>query len=962
MIPLPDGLRFLAEERVARYARAARAAGLDPWRMDDGPGDAERVWALSEFVAESCIRRPEMLSDLHESGDLARSHAEGEDDAAQARRVSLHLAGLGRAIGSDPDNEELKRALRRVRQREMVRIAWRDIAGLGDLSQTMLETSAFADAAINATCDVLHRRLAAIAGEPRDARGRQVRLAVYALGKLGAEELNFSSDIDLLFAYPERGGCAGGRKALSNEAFFDRLGRELVQTLSERTQDGIVFRVGTRLRPFGSGGPLVASFSALEDYYQNHGLDWERYALIRARAISADGAGLLEYLRPFVYRRYLDFGALESIREMKRSITDEVARGELSDDVELGAGGIREIEFTGHAFQLVRGGRVPGLRERRTLRVIESLGRLGLLPGYAAEELDRAYRFLRTTEHRLQQMQDRQQHTLPGDELARTALAAGTGFPDWLTFKTELDRQRHRVHAHFAQVLGPIEIEAQPEDAIASLWAGNLDRTRAAELLSAEGFECGTDAYDVVRRFSETHAVRFLDTHARTRLKRLMPDLVRACAKGRAAVTTLSRVLRIVETIARRSAYIALLCERPIALSRFVQLCRASPWIALEIERHPMLLDELIDPGTLYAPLDQAALIGDMDARVANVTPGDTEEEMAVLRQFKHANVLRVASADVTNTMPLMVVSDHLTDIAEITLAQASKFALRDLVARHGEPGCRIGGKRQRAPFAIVAYGKLGGFELGYGSDLDLVFIHGSAGEGQETHGPKVIDNARFFLRVAQRIIHFITTRTADGVLYEIDARLRPDGAKGMLVNSINGLAGYLRESAWTWEQQALVRARVVTGEPGLRKRFMALRREILLRPRDPVQLKREVREMRERMRANLARDTRTDFDLKQGAGGIADIEFMVQYAVLRWARELGDYLDYTDNIRLLDGCDKTGLMRQEEARLLTDAYRAYRVRAHANALRDAVSVVSGDELAEHREHVCRIWRELMET
>ena len=861
-----------------------------------------------------------------------------------------------------PATRSLKRALRRARQREMVRIAWRDISGLGDLEQIMLEISAFADAAINATCDVLHRRLAAILGEPRDTRGRQVRLIVYALGKLGAEELNFSSDIDLLFAYPERGRCTGGRKTLSNEEFFARLGRELVQALSERTRDGLVFRVDMRLRPFGNSGPLVASLGALEDYYQNHGLDWERYALIRARAVSAEGGGLLEHLRPFVYRRYLDFGALESIREMKRLITDEVAREEPTDNIKLGAGGIREIEFTGHAFQLVRGGRVPGLRERRTLGVIERLGRLGLLPGDAADELARAYRFLRTAEHRLQQMQDRQLHTLPGDELTRTTLAAGMGFRDWFTFKAELDRHRYRAHTHFFQVLGPIEPEAQPQDTIASLWAGNLDQTRAAELLVAAGFECGTDAYDVVRRFAETHTVRFLDSLARVRLARLMPDLVRACANGRPAVTTLSRALRIVETIARRSAYIALLCERPIALSRFVQLCRASPWIAIEIGRHPMLLDELIDPGTLYAPLDQAALMGDMDARIANTTPGDTEEEMAVLRQFKHANVLRVAAADVTKTMPLMVVSDHLTDVAEITLAQASKFALRDLVARHGEPGCCIGGKRQRASFAIVAYGKLGGFELGYGSDLDLVFIHDGEGESQETRGPKVIDNARFFLRVAQRIIHFITTRTVDGVLYEIDARLRPDGAKGMLVNSLNGLAGYLRESAWTWEQQALVRARVVAGEPGLRERFMALRREILLRPRDPVQLKREVREMRERMRANLARDTSTDFDLKQGAGGVADIEFMVQYAVLRWARELGDYLDYTDNIRLLDGCDKTGLMKPEEVRLLTDAYRAYRVRVHANVLRDAGGVVSGDEFAEHREHVCRIWRELMET
>ena len=905
-----------------------------------------------------------MLSELHESGDLVRSYAEGEDDAAQARRVSLYLARLRRATGSEPDDETLKRELRRVRQREMVRIAWRDLAGLADLTQIMLETSALADAVVRATCEMLHRRLAVTLGEPSDSRGRQLRLVVYALGKLGAEELNFSSDIDLLFAYPERGECVGGRKALSNEEFFGRLGRKLVQTLSERTRDGIVFRVDMRLRPFGAGGPLVASFSALEDYYQNHGRDWERYALIRARAISgddADGARLLECLRPFVYRRYLDFGALESIREMKRLIANEVARRELTDNIKLGAGGIREIEFTSHAFQMVRGGRVPALRNRRTLGVIEHLGRLRLLPGYAAEELAQAYRFLRTTEHRLQQMQDRQQHTLPEVELTQAQLAAGMGFENWLGFKAEIDRQRHRVHTHFAHVLGPIRTEAQPEDAISAMWTGNLDHTEAAELLGTTGFESGADAYDAVRRFAETHAVRFLDSRARARLARLMPDLVRACANGRPAVTTLARILKIMETIARRSAYIALLCERPIALSRLVQLCRASPWIALEIGRHPMLLDELLDPFTLYAPLDRAALIGDMDTRVANVAPQDTEQEMAVLRQFKHANVLRVAAADVANTMPLMIVSDHLTDIAEITLAQASKFALRDLVARHGEPNCRIMDKQQHAPFAIVAYGKLGGFELGYGSDLDLVFIHGSTGEDQETSGPRVIDNARFFLRVAQRIIHFITTRTADGVLYEIDARLRPDGAKGVLVNSLNGLAGYLRESAWTWEQQALVRARVVAGDPGLRKRFMALRREILLRSRDPVQLKREVREMRERMRVNLARDTSMDFDLKQGTGGIADIEFMVQYAALRWARELGDYLDYTDNIRLLDGCDKTGVMKPEDVRLLTDAYREYRVCAHVNALHDAGGVVPSGEFAEHRDGVSRIWRELME-
>ena len=965
MPSLPRALRTLAAQRTSRYTEAAERGDLAPWRVEDGPGEAERVWACSEFVAESCARHPDMLADLRESGDLGRCYAQGDDESARKQCASLHLARLREALGESPGEDALLRGLRRMRRREMVRIAWRDIGGLAGLEEVMGETSAYADAVLAYTCDVLHRRLAATLGEPTSPQGRRQRLVVYALGKLGAEELNFSSDIDLLFAYPEEGECLNGRKALSNQEFFARLGQKLVQALSERNEEGFVFRVDMRLRPFGNAGPLVSSFDALEDYYQNHGRDWERYALIRARAVTGDGndaASLLERLRPFVYRRYLDFGALQSMREMKRLISDEVARRGLEDHIKLGAGGIRELEFTGQAFQMVRGGRVPTLRDRHILRVIAELGRLRLLPDYAAAELDRAYRFLRTAEHRIQQMQDRQCHTLPEDETARACLAAGVGFSDWAAFSAELERQRARVHAHFAQVLGPSVADTPFEDPLAVVWAGSLDEAQAGAQLDATGYEDGGEAYAAIRRFADTHSIRFLDTRGRERLGRLMPDLLRACARSRPAGETLSRALRIIETIARRSVYVALLCERPIALSQLVRLCRASPWISLQIGRHPLLLDELLDPRTLYAPLDRAALIEDLALRLADVPTGDVEQEMAVLRQFKHASTLRVAAADVARTMPLMVVSDHLTDIAEITLAKAAEIAMRDLVTRHGEPHCLIQAEVRLAPFAIVAYGKLGGFELGYGSDLDLVFIHGSSGEAQQTCGPRVIDNARFFARVAQRVIHFITMRTADGVLYEVDARLRPDGGKGILVNSLGGLAGYLRESAWTWEQQALVRARVVAGDRAVSERFVELRREILLRTREPGQLRTEVRKMRERMRANLSRDTETNFDLKQGKGGIADIEFMVQYAALRWASKLGDYLDYTDNIRLLDGCDKTGLMEPRDVRSLTDAYRAYRARMHENALHESPGIVPLEEFAEHREAVSRIWRELMEA
>ena len=962
---LPGTLHTLAAARAARYTEAAVRAGIDPWRMAEGPGLAERVWACSEFVAESCARYPAMLADLLESGDLERCHADGEDGAAQRHCVSRHIERLRASLGESPGEEALRQGLRRMRRREMVRIAWRDIGGLAGLEESMADTSAFADAVLAYSADVLHRRLASTLGEPTSPQGRRQRLIVYALGKLGAEELNFSSDIDLLFAYPEAGECLNGKKTLANQEFFARLGQKLVQALSDRSEEGIVFRVDMRLRPFGSAGPLVSSFDALEDYYQNHGRDWERYALIRARPVTGDagdGTNLIERLRPFVFRRYLDFGALQSMREMKRLIGDEVVRRGLQDHIKLGAGGIRELEFTGQAFQMVRGGRVSALRNRHILRVIAELGRLRLLPDYAADELDRAYRFLRTAEHRIQQMQDRQCHTLPGDDNGRACLAAGMGFDDWGAFAVELERHRGRVHAHFNQVLGPATVDAQFEDPLAALWAGSLDEAQAGAQLDEAGYEDGAEAYAAVRRFSDTHAVRFLDTRGRERLGRLMPDLLRACGRSRPACDTLSRALKVIETFARRSVYIALLCERPIALSQLVRLCRASPWIALQVGRHPLLLDELLDPRTLYAPLDRAALIEDLATRLGDVPQGDTEQEMAVLRQFKQANTLRVAAADVARTMPLMVVSDHLTDIAEITLAKAAEIATRDLVTRHGEPCCRIEEEDRPASFAIVAYGKLGGFELGYASDLDVVFVHDSDGEAQQTRGPRVIENARFFARLAQRVIHFVSMRTADGVLYEIDARLRPDGGKGILVNSLRGLAGYLRESAWTWEQQALVRARVVAGDQTVRESFIALRREILLRPREPARLRTEVREMRERMRSNLSRDTKADFDLKQGTGGIADIEFMVQYVVLRWASRLGDYLDYTDNIRLLDGCDKTDLMEPGDVRSLTDAYRAYRARMHQNALHEFPGVVPQEEFWGHRKAVSRIWRELMEA
>jgi glutamate-ammonia-ligase adenylyltransferase len=928
-----------------------------PADLEALPGDAERVFACSDYVTASCLADTSLLPELLASGDLLTKH---RDHGAEIYRRRVREAAADVA-----DEAALIKVLRQLKRREMVRIAWRDIGGLAGFEETLDDTSAFADATLETSVARLYAWLVADLGEPRGADGAAQPLVVLALGKLGAGELNFSSDIDLIFTFPQAGTTQGGRRELSNDEFFLRLGRQLINVLGSRTEEGFVYRVDMRLRPFGASGPLVLSFDAIEHYYQVHGRDWERYALIRARAITGStwGESLLERLRPFIYRRYFDFGALESMRDMKTLIEEEVARKGLTDNVKLGPGGIREIEFTGQAFQMVRGGRQPELRGRRILRVIRRLAEGGYLPEYALRDLCDAYRFLRTTEHRLQQVADRQVHTLPADDQGRERLAAGMGFADWSTFSRALTQHRERVNAQFSQVFGSEQAagDSDSDEELKRLWTGDPELGEATGILRGLGYSHAEEAWEHVQRIKDSHTLKRLDERGRARLVRLLPSLLRAIGSQDEPVLTLKRVFHIIETIARRSAYLALLAERPLALSQLVRLCAASPWIARHLGRHPLLFDELLDPRTLYAPLDPAALAADIDHRLAATSPGDLEQEMEILRQFKQANVLHVAAADVARAMPLMVVSDHLTEIAETSLRQVLRLAWRDMSARYGEPRCGEPPQRRVAPFAIAAYGKLGGIELGYGSDLDIVFLHGSEGANQHTDGDRQVDNAVFFSRLGQRLIHYLTTATAEGTLYELDFRLRPDGASGLLVNAIEGLRSYLFDEAWTWEHQALVRARVVAGSEELARRFAEIRRQVLLMERDDETLRQEVRDMRERMRRELGSGSPAEPDLKQDAGGIADIEFMVQYGALHWAARLGDHLDYTDNIRLLEGFAKARLMRTDDVEFLMDAYRAYRARVHALALQEETIVTGDGELDHYREGVVRIWCELME-
>ncbi len=939
-------------EQWARWQARAHGLGVPTPAAWVLRASQPRVWEASEYLVREMERTPSLLDDLLVRGHLLGDYAQGEMD----RQLRQLLAGI-------EDVPSLHKALRQFRRYQMLRIIWRDIAGWAPLQETLENLSALADTCISRTLDVLHAWQVREQGQPLDTAGNPQRLLVLGMGKLGARELNLSSDIDLIFCFPEHGQVRG-HPSLSCEQFFHRQAQSLIQALDNQTVDGFVFRVDARLRPFGDSGPLVLSFDAMESYYHSQAREWERYAMVKVRPVAGDTQAieqLMGVLRPFVYRRYLDFAAIESLRDMKRMIAKELERKGMANNVKLGLGGIREIEFIGQVFQIIRGGREPELQIRPILPVLRLLGEKGLLPDYVVSELIDAYEFLRLVENRIQAWRDQQTHVLPEQPEGRLRLARAMGFTGWGPFVQVLDRHRLRVQGHFDKVFAAPQAEGDNQEAesdYAALWRDSIDRDQALSLLAEAGFEDPGAALNRLNQCRGSAACRGLGQRGYTRLNRLMPMLLEAAAGARPPGTTLERLLRLVESIAKRTAYLALLVENPIALSQLVRLVAISPWVADQLTRHPLLLDELLDPRRLYAPLHRQDLSSELCTMLGSLDPGDQEQQMERLRQFAQSNMLRVAAADLTGVIPVMIVSDYLTEIAEVTLTAALEKSHEHLVARHGQPRGVLG---DDSGFAVIGYGKMGGIELGYGSDLDLVFLHGNREAGAMTDGGRQVGNGMFYARLGQRLIHMLDTRTPSGVLYEVDLRLRPDGASGLLVSSLDAFTHYQMESAWTWEHQALLRARPVAGDPALRSRFRAIRLEVLARERDADQLRIDVCEMREKMRIRLDRGNREFFDLKQGHGGIADIEFMVQYAVLRWAARYPDLLDWTDNVRLLDGLSSHGLLPGDTARDLADAYRTLRTDYHRFSLQNLPGRIPQARLVEERRRVRELWHELMQ-
>jgi len=914
-----------------------------------------KTWACSDFIARNCIRYPQMfIALLAESFESTRS----PDDYSKL---------VEQAVSSVADDAKLMTALRELRQQEMVRIAWRDLNQLASVETILHEITNLAIAMVSITLRALEKEQAEIFGMPCDANGEEQSLLVAAMGKMGGGELNFSSDIDLIFTFSEDGETTGQRHT-SHYEFYLKVIRKLVKVLDEVTADGFVYRVDTRLRPFGQSGPMAMSFSGMEQYYQMQGRDWERYAMIKAKLITGrenDRLYLQSMLTPFVFRRYLDFSMLESIREMKAMINEQMKRKGMKHNVKLGKGGIREIEFIGQTLQLIRAGRDPELRARSIIKVLTLLAENNYLQKKEVEQLITAYWFLRKLENRLQMLSDKQTHVLPDDELSQQRICLAMEMQNWDELLTQLSFHQNAVDQVFQNLITPAdktrEVTVSP---FALFWQDAITAEDVSDSFRQYLVDLGySDVDEIIKHLLQLHAsaqIKQLAGDTARLMAQLIDSLIKKIADYPQQIELLDRASRIIKALAGRKVYISLLHEYPTIQLQMLTLCATSEWFTERLVKHPILLDSLLASVEMFREeYDVKQLLALELNRIESqggAIDEDLEQQLDRMRQFKRQTIFTVAMLDVFYDEPVEQVSDRLTELANALLEKILELSWQAMVAKYGEPACIIDGEAFKPAISIVAYGKMGGNELGYGSDLDIIFLHNSRGEKQYTSGEKSIDNQSFFARVAQRVIHFLSVRTYSGVLYEADTRLRPDGQAGLMVSSISAFESYQHDKAWTWEHQALIRARFVTGNALIEQEFDRIRSSVITRTRKKSELLQEVVEMREKMRSHLANKS-ADFEVKQDAGGLVDIEFMTQAGVLLHAQQYADCLKHTATLELINELTAAGWYQADEAEKIGNAYRYFRKLKNWQNLQCEVDL---NKVPEHRDNVIAVWHRLM--
>ncbi len=917
----------IIQNRVDALSESIQKQGL---HIDLSPGlksDLTKALFFSEYIASRLSRNPHVLKDLIESRDLEKSYSD-----------HAYTAKLEKMISKDMDIPKVREILLGFKVYETIRIAWRDLTGHSLLEETLHDLSCLADAVVALAMDGIYDSLCRQHGIPVDSEGNFQRLIVLAMGKLGAGELNFSSDLDLIFVYP-REGYTNGTSMISNEEFFIKVCRLFLKFFSSGTHENTLYRIDTRLRPFGDSGPLVMSSFSFEAYYEAQGREWERYAMIKARPVAGDieaGFRLLKSLNSFIYRRYFDYGSFDSFRDMKKRIMLQVTHKKLKHNIKLGAGGIREIEFFGQLFQLIRGGVESKFQERSILKVLELLETHQCINEATKNDLKKAYCFLRMIENRLQAYADLQTHDIPENQDQRTILALSMGYDEWDGFFKDLSYHMQRVHHHFNQLLLTEEEEKpdKPAEALKELWININDSQFAADAVTVEGFKDSQRVFDILRSLEEHPNTRRLTTNGRKKLARLIPVMLRKIGAEEDPEPLLIKLIDLVIAIERRTCYLSLLIENKSALDNLITLAKKSPWIITFLSKHPALLDELMHPSTLYSPPGKKALENEMERRMAGVPSGETEFLLEEVCFFRQVNMLRVSAADISGNYPLMKVSDHLTYIAETVLNQVLRIAWDIVAQKYGIPEGVSGKSPDDCGFAIIAYGKVGGLEMGYKSDLDIVFLH--KGESGVTKGQsKSIDTLGFYSNLGQRIVNALTVHTPAGTLYGADMRLRPGGISGMIVSHIEAFEDYLKNEAWTWEHQALIRARCVAGDKRLGLRFEEIRKAVLIQKREASVLKKEVAKMREKMRQEHLKAPKELFDLKQSQGGMVDIEFLVQYLILKNAHDCPDLTIWTDNMRLLESLNAEEVILDCESERLQNAYLSIRKAIHSLNLQE---------------------------
>lgn len=913
------------------------------------------VWFASPFIKRLCISQPEWLEKLfsnhvlHQDFNLDKYHEELETLFSLVNNV-----------------EELQHLLRRARAAAFARIAWRDLQTYTNVEQTLYELSSFADACLQKTLNWCFQWLQSRPNTGEFEKKLENNIIVFALGKLGGGELNFSSDVDLVFAYADEGFDNQEQQAKLTE-FYLKTVRLFIKVLSEQTQDGFVFRVDTRLRPFGESGPILASFNSIDQYFQVHGRDWERYAWMKARVVAGDmqkGQKFLHEISPFIYRRYLDYGAMQSLREMKTLIENKAQLNSNKEDLKIGIGGIREIEFIAQMFQLIYGGKNISLRIRSTQKALVELQIQGFITEIWSNCLLEAYLFLRKAENVLQLREDQQVHVLPSVSDQQTSFAYAMDYQNWQSFHTKYKEYAALVNDIY-QTLLKNDDAGGDSDELADIWLQIDSQELCTEKLNKYFVEDAAYIQKHLAKFKQSDFVKKLVPIARDRLDRFMPVFLNELKNFNDCPIIFDRFLNILEKIAQRSTYVSLLIENKNKLSTIFKLIHHSPWISQYIATHPLLLDDVLSLTKDYAPPGKRDMQQQLLANYEDID--DLEKFMEHLREFKHSQVIQIAAADIIENYPIMKVSDHLSWLAEVCVDSALQYAYGELVQKYGEPQCIQKGETYIPEVLIVEYGKLGGLELGYGSDLDMVFLHNSGGDHCETTGggkedANKIHNDVFFTRLVQRTIHILSTVTAGGKVFDVDLRLRPHGESGPVITSLRAYEHYLLHDAWMWEHQALVRARAITCSDILAIEFLSIRKRVLGIERKSQEVCESVVEMRNKMLGAKIHATGSEFNIKSSQGGVIDIEFIVQFLVLSYSKNHPKLTDHTDNIRILENCTVEGLLSASIAEELKEIYLRYRKYLHQLSLQLKPETISAEKFSNERDRVQKIWASLLHS